>query len=130
MARVDHARNLNGTVMITRLAMLSAVLLSGCGFLLPPHWEAGTDPRGMKLKSDAEPVLAAIRNYEHEKSVLPSSLDELVPAYLARLPESRVKFDRRSATVAVHYDPPWPDRGLVTCSTPVANVQWTCTVLI
>ena len=109
------------------MLIVMALTLEGCGFLLPPLWNAGADPQGAHLKAEAGSVVAALQRFERDKGHLPSKPDELVPSYLDALPlDLRMHYRPTDGSLTFSYELPFPDKGVMVCRTNVAEPKWTC----
>ena len=109
------------------LLLLAIVGLAGCGFLLPPAWTAGDDPRGKQLKAEAETLIFAVQRYESDNRRLPKSLSDLVPNYVQTLrPALKVEYDVPNETIGFSYQPSWPDTGIMQCKSKIRELKWEC----
>ena len=107
------------------LACLAAMMaLSGCATYSP-----GDDPLGQKLQVLGAPVLEAAREYMDSNARYPRSIQELVPKYLAAIPdEPKVYFDVKGATFLFKYKQ--EDHGglPVVCHALIGQTEWVCAI--
>lgn len=94
--------------------------------------QAGDDPRGRRLKSEAERVLEAARAYANDYGQYPESLIGVVPRYLPELPSADIYYRPYRAvasndTILIRYNLPWPYvGGEVQCTSPIRTTNWKC----
>lgn len=104
------------------LAAVTSLMLAACA-----NWPSGGDPKGLELKAEATPVLAALVAYRRDRGEYPQSLQELVPRYLKAVPFAPgLRYDRESGNVEFHYEPSWPQPGKVLCFAKAGATEWTC----
>ncbi len=90
-------------------------------------WQAGEDPAGVRLKARASAVAVAIQRYDHDHRRFPTSLQQLVPLYLAALPsEPKFHYDTKHGFLSFTYSPTWPQGGQVSCSCKLGSTEFQC----
>ena len=106
-----------------KLAPLAlACLLAACA-----TWKPGEDPSGVEARDKAQPVLAALVKYQKDRGEYPSSLQELAPKYLPRIPfDPGLRYDRDNGVVEFAYFPSWPYQEAVNCVARLGQLDWTC----
>lgn len=102
--------------------LLASGVLAACAV-----WKPGEDPNGVEARNAARPVLAALVKYRKERGEYPSSLQELAPRYLPRIPfDPGLRYDRDSASVEFAYFPSWPYQEPVGCAAKLGELDWIC----
>lgn len=98
-------------------------MLSGCSV-----WPPGEDPNGKKYRKQANLLIDAAMDYKEKNGNLPSSLQELVPAYINELPDVANKsiYSKETGNLIYDYSPSWPDQGRISCFTVIGSAKWKC----
>jgi hypothetical protein len=101
----------------------TAVLLTACA-----TWPVGGDPNGVSLRPRIEQVAAAARHFFDARGSWPRSVDELVPAFIQRLPDAQVSISAKGADAVISfvYAPSWPSIGQVSCASSIRKIDWSC----
>jgi hypothetical protein len=108
------------TRCMTAVALLA---LAGCQV-----WPVDQDPKGMSYRRDANRVLNAIQDYQHEHGgAFPPSLATLAPRYIPALPdEPKLDYHPYDGSVVYHYIPSWPQLRPVWCQSVGSSTEWRC----
>jgi hypothetical protein len=104
------------------LASVAAAIFAGCSV-----WPVDQDPKGMNYRRDADRVIDALASYRHDKGTFPSSLNALMPTYLAALPEEPVlAYEPADGPLSYRYTPSWPQLRPVWCRSVGDTTEWRC----
>lgn len=104
------------------LLLALTLSLSGCATYGP-----GEDDYGRQLQGTGEDVLQAARTYMDETTLVPKSLNVLVPKYLKALPKDPdIQYDRKNSTLFFIYQQKGPNGMSVTCHALLGQLQWVC----
>ena len=109
--------------MTLRSALLAVALLcAGCAAVVP-----GEDDKGKSYLEPANKVLDAIEAYKKDQGRYPTSLFELPPKYIDKLPdEPGLRLDDYSGTLRFAYSRDWPHPGRVVCVAVLGSHDWKC----
>lgn len=88
----------------------------------------GNDPKGKKLRAQAEMLVSAIITYKERNGDLPDTLNDLVPTFINTLPEvaSYSFYLPKENGLIYNYSPTWPQQGRTSCSTTIGSGKWGC----
>ena len=101
---------------------LACAALAACAV-----YPVGQDADGLNLRRDANRVMMAIEQWNHDKRSFPGTLTDLVPHYLVSLPEApRLVYHARDGSLSFRYVPTWPQLRPVWCSSIGATTNWVC----
>jgi hypothetical protein len=109
--------------MIARFLLpLAAMLVVACASVAP-----GEDEKGKQYFEPANQVLDALERYKKDQGRYPTSLYELVPKYVEKLPdEPTLRLDEYSGTMRFAYSREWPNPGRVVCVAVLGAHDWKC----
>lgn len=108
-----------------RLIHVSVLLATGIAAC--SVWPVAQDPDGMALRRNANQVLMALQAWHRDRNNFPAQLSELVPAYLARLPDTPAMHYRQAeGSLSFRYVPTWPQLRPVWCSSVGDTTNWRC----
>jgi hypothetical protein len=103
-------------------AVAATVLLCGCSV-----WPTDQDPAGMNYRRDADRVIGALQSYHAAKGTFPATLNQLVPSYIAALPDGPpLRYDAVTGTLSYRYTPSWPQLRPVWCQSVGDSTEWRC----
>jgi hypothetical protein len=109
-------------VRCAHFVLASVGALSACSI-----WPLGEDPRGRERLNAVEPIVDALVRHERETGTLPTTLNQLVPNYLAAGQlGSGVNYSQLHRSLEVTYTPTWPAIGRVSCSRTIGDAKWHC----
>src|ERR1051325_7677669 len=101
---------------------LVAMIFAGCASIEP-----GQDDKGKTYFEPANKVLDAAEHFKKDQGRYPTSLYELVPKYIAELPdEPTLRLDEYSGTMRFAYSREWPNPGRVVCTAVLGSHDWSC----
>jgi hypothetical protein len=104
------------------LSIAALIALCACSV-----WPTDQDPAGMNYRRDADRVLGALQAYHSAKGMFPSSLNELLPGYIAALPdEPPLKYNPAMGSLSYRYTPSWPQLRPVWCQSVGDSTEWRC----
>lgn len=107
-----------------KFLLAAAVLMLGGCSTYPP----GVDPKGQKLQVQGDAVLDAIVKYMDDTNRPPKTLQDLVPKYLAKLPDQpQINYDFNTGILSFDYDQEGGANPLsVECHTAIGQTSWVC----
>jgi hypothetical protein len=90
-------------------------------------YPVGQDADGLNLRRDANRVMMAIEQWNHDKRTYPQTLSELVPRYLPSLPSApKLIYHARDGSLSFRYVPTWPQLRPVWCNSVGDTTNWVC----
>ncbi len=114
-------------LMRVGLGLGLALALGGCSLM----WGPGDDPRGKAYLSQVGTISLAIGRFHDEQGHYPKTLDELVPNYIAKIPdEPPLLYESTDGSMAFTYAPSWPQSGHASCAVKAGSTAFRCHGLI
>src|SRR5690349_20989628 len=107
-------RQLHRVLLVLLVALPTACIM----------WQPGKDPRGRALIAEANVVLDAANRFTREHGTTPSSLQELVPGYISKLPPW-LNYDPKRASLGFNYSPTLAV-GRCICTAKVGATAFNC----
>jgi len=90
-------------------------------------YPVGQDADGLNLRRDANRVMMAIEQWNHDKRRFPRTLGDLVPRYLPSLPDTpKLTYHPGDGSLSFRYVPTWPQLRPVWCSSVGDTTNWVC----
>jgi hypothetical protein len=100
----------------------AALALAACSV-----WPVDQDPKGMDYRRSANFVIGALQNYQKAHGAFPGALSELMPTYIAALPdEPDLTYRASNGSLEYRYVPSWPQLRPVWCTSVGNTTEWKC----